>query len=128
MVKIVTAVTSPSRRPLQLVLARVHSERTRENGRLLINALFIFALGRNVRGVETAEVLFEYGADLIALPKPPLHIAAILTVCISVRVTDLSTPEICSLYTLQSFAHRSDQRTVTQALDWLRAFPIERAP
>ena len=84
-----------------------------------------------MRDVETAEVLFEYGADLIALPsllpKLPLHIAAILTVCISVRVTDLSTPEIFSLYTLQSFAHRSDQRTVTQALDWLRAFPIERA-
>ena len=52
----------------------------------------MFALGRNVRDLETAEVLFEYGADLIALPsllpKLPLQIAAILTVCISVGVTD----------------------------------------
>jgi len=57
----------------------------------------------------------EYGADLIALPsllpKLPLHIAAILTACISVVVTD-----------------RSDQRSVTQALDWLRALPIEQTP
>jgi len=48
-----------------------------------------------VRDLETAEVLFEYGADLIALPsllpKLPLHIAAILTVCISVGVTDRSS-------------------------------------